>query len=137
MRRDDEDGPDACDSFQRDISSIGLQSFTSDRPQHFLVVGTAGAGKTEMAAGFCANALTWGSGFLYYDGRGDVSLFANIYAFARRFGREDDLAGRDPDRGLAHRRTWPVQLPLTNTGDKNRKRAGSGLAANPQIPRHF
>jgi intracellular multiplication protein IcmO len=63
----------------------------SDCRQHFLVVGTTGAGKTEMLLGFCANALTWGSGFLYCDGKGDVSLFAKIYALARRFGREDDV----------------------------------------------
>jgi intracellular multiplication protein IcmO len=62
-----------------------------DCRQHFLVVGTTGAGKTEMLLGFCANALSWGSGFLFCDGKGDVSTFAKIYALARRFGREDDI----------------------------------------------
>jgi Type IV secretory pathway, VirD4 components len=63
----------------------------SDCRQHFLVLGTTGAGKTEALLGFASNAVTWGSGFLYCDGKGDVSLFAKVYALARRFGREDDL----------------------------------------------
>lgn len=63
----------------------------SDCRQHFLVLGTTGAGKTEALIGFAANAITWGSGFLFCDGKGDVTLFAKVYALARRFGREDDL----------------------------------------------
>lgn len=63
----------------------------SDCRQHFLVLGTTGAGKTESLLGFAANALSWGSGFLFCDGKGDVALFAKVYAMARRFGREDDL----------------------------------------------
>jgi intracellular multiplication protein IcmO len=62
-----------------------------DCRQHFLVVGTTGAGKTEALLGFATNALTWGSGLLYCDGKGDVSLYAKVYALARRFGREDDV----------------------------------------------
>lgn len=63
----------------------------SDTRQHFLVLGTTGAGKTELLIGFAANALSWGSGLLFCDGKGDVSLFAKMFAMARRFGREDDL----------------------------------------------
>jgi len=63
----------------------------SDCRQHFLVLGTTGAGKTEALLGFAANAVTWGSGFLFCDGKGDVALFAKVYALCRRFGREDDL----------------------------------------------
>jgi intracellular multiplication protein IcmO len=63
----------------------------SDCRQHFLVLGTTGAGKTETLLGFAANAVSWGSGFLFCDGKGDVALFAKVYALARRFGREDDL----------------------------------------------
>ncbi len=63
----------------------------SDCRQHFLVLGTTGAGKTETLLSFAANALSWGSGFLFCDGKGDVSLFAKIYAMARRMGREDDI----------------------------------------------
>ncbi|MHA6346938.1 TraM recognition domain-containing protein [Roseivivax sp. CAU 1761] len=62
-----------------------------DARQHFLVVGTTLAGKIESLLFFAANALMWGSGFLFCDGKGDVALFAKVYALARRFGREDDL----------------------------------------------
>ncbi|AOG03116.1 TraM recognition domain-containing protein [Bosea sp. RAC05] len=62
-----------------------------DCRQHFLVLGTTGAGKTETLIGFVANALTWSSGCLFCDGKGDVSLFAKLYMLARRFGREDDV----------------------------------------------
>lgn len=63
----------------------------SDCRQHFLVLGTTGAGKTEALLGFAANAVAWGSGFLFCDGKGDVALFSKVYALCRRFGREDDL----------------------------------------------
>lgn len=63
----------------------------SDCRQHFLVLGTTGSGKTELLLGFAANALSWGSGFLFCDGKGDVALFAKVYALSRLFGREDDL----------------------------------------------
>ncbi len=62
-----------------------------DCRQHFLVFGTTGSGKTENLLGFVTNALNWSSGFLFCDGKGDVSLFAKVFALARRFGREDDL----------------------------------------------
>jgi intracellular multiplication protein IcmO len=62
-----------------------------DVRQHFLVLGTCGAGKTETLVGFGANALNWSSGFMMVDGKGDVAVFAKIYALARRYGREDDL----------------------------------------------
>jgi intracellular multiplication protein IcmO len=62
-----------------------------DCRQHFLLLGTTGAGKTETLLGFASNAISWGSGFLFCDGKGDVALFAKVYALARRFGREDDL----------------------------------------------
>jgi intracellular multiplication protein IcmO len=63
----------------------------SDCRQHFLLLGTTGTGKTEALLGFASNAVSWGSGFLFIDGKGDVSTFASIYSLARRFGREDDL----------------------------------------------
>jgi Type IV secretory pathway, VirD4 components len=63
----------------------------SDCRQHFLVLGTTGAGKTEALLGFAANAIAWGSGFLFCDGKGDVALFAKVYALCARFNRLDDL----------------------------------------------
>jgi intracellular multiplication protein IcmO len=63
-----------------------------DHPEHlFVAENYIVTHNTETLLGFAANALSWGSGFLFCDGKGDVSLFAKVYAMARRFGREDDL----------------------------------------------
>ena len=73
------------------ISGKEVWLTNSDARTHFIVLGTTGAGKTETLLGFAANALSWGSGFLFVDGKGDVSLYAKAYALTRRMGREDDL----------------------------------------------
>lgn len=58
---------------------------------HFLIAGTTGSGKTMALLGMVANALTWGSGCIYVDGKADNSLYFNIYALARRLGRDDHV----------------------------------------------
>jgi intracellular multiplication protein IcmO len=58
---------------------------------HVLYLGTTGAGKTEGLISMVSNSLTWGSGFIYIDGKADNSLWAKLYALARRFGRDDDI----------------------------------------------
>ena len=63
----------------------------SDARTHILFFGTTGAGKTEGLKSLATNAMTWGSGFIYIDGKADTNLWASIYALARRFGRDDDL----------------------------------------------
>lgn len=63
----------------------------SDARMHFLVMGTTGAGKTENLLSIVFNALCWGSGFLYVDGKADNSLVHKVFAMARRCGREDDV----------------------------------------------
>lgn len=63
----------------------------SGKEKLFITDGYIVTHNTESLLGFCSNALSWGSGFLMCDGKGDVSVFAKIYALARRFGREDDL----------------------------------------------
>lgn len=62
-----------------------------DARQHFFFAGSTGAGKTEGLISLAFNALTWGSGFGYSDGKGDVSLFTKIFSMLRAMGREDDL----------------------------------------------
>lgn len=62
-----------------------------DARQHFFISGSTGAGKTEGLISLAYNALVWGSGFSYSDGKGDVSLFAKIFSMLRAMGREDDL----------------------------------------------
>lgn len=63
----------------------------SDARTHILFLGTTGAGKTEGLKSLATNALTWGSGFVYVDGKAQNTLWGDIYSLARRFGRDDDL----------------------------------------------
>ena len=63
----------------------------SDMRTHCLIFGSTGAGKTEALLSIAFNALVWGSGLIYVDGKGDASLFAKVFGMARRMGREDDL----------------------------------------------
>ena len=63
----------------------------SDARTHILYLGTTGSGKTEGLKSFAANALTWGSGFVYIDGKADTDLWSSLCSLARRFGRDDDL----------------------------------------------
>src|SRR5260363_172048 len=62
----------------------------SDARTHMLLMGATGSGKTVTLLSLCSNALTWGSGFFYSDGKADNSLHAAVWSLCRRFGREDD-----------------------------------------------
>ncbi|MBL8510241.1 MAG: TraM recognition domain-containing protein, partial [Betaproteobacteria bacterium] len=65
---------------------------------------------TEFLLGLAYNALVFNSGFIYCDGKGDISLYDNAFRLCRLLGREDSLllvnfltSGRDfferqPDR---------------------------------------
>jgi hypothetical protein len=46
---------------------------------------------TEALTSIATNALSWGSGFIYVDGKADSSLYAKIYAMCRKMGRDDDI----------------------------------------------
>lgn len=63
----------------------------SDLRTHILMFGSTGAGKTEALLSLAYNALVWGSGFVYVDGKGSSKLYAQIYGMARQMGREDDV----------------------------------------------
>ncbi len=63
----------------------------NDVRTHILYIGTTGSGKTEGLKGMVTNALCWGSGFAYTDGKADTDLWASLYSLARRFGRDDDI----------------------------------------------
>lgn len=62
-----------------------------DMRTHVLIFGSTGSGKTVALTSLSFNALVQGSGFLYVDGKGDNSLFANVFSMCRTMGREDDL----------------------------------------------
>src|SRR5690606_318831 len=59
--------------------------------QHKWMQATTGGGKTETLSGFCANYLIYGSGFLFCDGKADMSLPAKVAALCHRTLRLDDL----------------------------------------------
>lgn len=63
----------------------------SDARTHILYLGTTGSGKTEGLKALVSNALGWGSGFVFVDGKADTDLWGSLSALARRFGRDDDL----------------------------------------------
>ena len=46
-----------------------------DAGTHMLFLGTTGAGKTEGLKSIVSNALSWGSGFIYIDGKADTDLW--------------------------------------------------------------
>lgn len=62
----------------------------SDARTHMLLMGTTGSGKTVTLLSLCFNALAWGSGFFYSDGKADSSLHAAVWSLCRRVYREDD-----------------------------------------------
>lgn len=72
-------------------SSEELWFTNSDARTHILYLGTTGAGKTEGLKSIVTNALTWGSGFVYIDGKADTDLWSSLSSLCRRFGRDDDL----------------------------------------------
>ncbi|MEZ5815423.1 MAG: TraM recognition domain-containing protein [Alphaproteobacteria bacterium] len=63
----------------------------SDARTHILYLGTTGSGKTEGLKSMVTNALTWGSGFVYVDGKADTDLWSSLSSLVRRLGRDDDL----------------------------------------------
>lgn len=75
----------------RENSGEELWFSNSDARTHLLYLGTTGAGKTEGLKSIVTNALTWGSGFVYIDGKADTDLWSSLSSLVRRFGRDDDL----------------------------------------------
>ncbi len=63
----------------------------SDARTHVLYLGTTGSGKTEGLKSFVSSALSWGSGFVYIDGKADTDLWSSLSSLVRRLGRDDDL----------------------------------------------
>lgn len=62
-----------------------------DLRTHVLIFGSTGSGKTVALVSLAYNALIQASGFIYVDGKGDNSLYANVFSMVRSMGREDDL----------------------------------------------
>lgn len=62
-----------------------------DALRHMLLLATTGSGKTEALLSVFLNAICWGRGICYSDGKGQNSLAFAMWSLARRFGREDDF----------------------------------------------
>ncbi len=75
----------------RKVDNAEIWLANTDGRQHFFFSGSTGAGKTEGLISLSYNALVWGSGFAYSDGKGDVSLWSKVFSMVRAMGREDDL----------------------------------------------
>jgi intracellular multiplication protein IcmO len=80
-------------SSDKDDDDLGREIWltNTDARTHILYLGTTGSGKTEGLKSMVTNALCWGSGFSYIDGKADTDLWAALYSLTRRFGREDDI----------------------------------------------
>lgn len=82
----------------------------SDARTHLFLAGTTGSGKSETLMGIGYNALCWGSGFCYGDGKADSNLAFCLWSLTRRRGREDDFlilnyltGGMDPFTAMIER----------------------------------
>ena len=63
----------------------------SDCRTHLFLPGTTGSGKSETLMGMYYNAICWGTGASYGDGKADSNLAFCLWSLARRHGREDDF----------------------------------------------
>lgn len=62
-----------------------------DMRTHALIFGSTGSGKTQLLISLAYNALLQASGFIYVDGKGDNSVFSQIFSMVRSMGRDDDI----------------------------------------------
>lgn len=59
--------------------------------KHMFIAGSTGSGKTELLLNIASNSLSWGSGALIVDGKGDITFFSKLHAIAHALDRDDDL----------------------------------------------
>lgn len=63
-----------------------------DHPRHLYIMEQyVVTHNTELLTGFAANALSWGSGLIFVDGKGDIKLMATLHALSMRWGRSADF----------------------------------------------
>lgn len=119
------------------LNGIELWSTNSDCRTHVFLGGTTGSGKSESLYGITYNALCWGSGLVYADGKADINLPFTIWSLCRRFGREDDylhqnlLSGdRDPFQELHNEK---IAVDRSN-GIEYYRPSGGGPVSNTSNP---
>jgi hypothetical protein len=59
--------------------------------RHMLIMGSTGSGKTEVLLGLMANSMSWNSGGVLIDGKGDIATAVRMTGLADKFGRRDDF----------------------------------------------
>ncbi|UUZ48486.1 hypothetical protein LP420_38050 [Massilia sp. B-10] len=87
----------------------------SDARTHLFLAATTGAGKSETLLGVAYNALCWGSGCVYADGKASANVPFSLWSLACSLGREDDFVvlnfltgGEDPFRTMVDREAGNV-----------------------------
>lgn len=102
----------------------------SDCRTHLFLPGTTGSGKSETLMGMYYNAICWGTGASYGDGKADSNLAFCLWSLARRHGREDDFlilnyltGGMDPFEHMVargsglHAKSQPQSNSMNPFGD--------------------
>ena len=74
-----------------DMDHKALWFSHADLVTHGLVLGTTGSGKTQLLLGMMHQFAAMGSGFIFCDGKGDVTTWFYVYAIAQQLGLEDNL----------------------------------------------
>jgi intracellular multiplication protein IcmO len=74
----------------------------NDMRRDVLVLGTPGPAKTDFLLGLSEQVVAAGSGLMFVDAKEDASVFAKVFAMARRHGRLDDLLVLDLTAWRAH-----------------------------------
>lgn len=98
----------------------------SDARTHMFTVGTTGSGKSETLMGIFHNAICWGSGACYGDGKADSNLAFCLWSLARRHGREDDFlilnyltGGMDPFERIVDEEQHDLSTGQTSLAQSN------------------
>jgi len=72
-------------------NGAGIWFSNDDLRTHMLLFGSTGCGKSRTLLSLMYQALIFGSGLMYVDGKADNSIAWLMYSIARRLGREDDF----------------------------------------------
>lgn len=108
----------------------------SDARKDLFLAATTGGGKSEKLICIAYNALYWGSGFVYADGKASSNVQFCLLSLARRRACEDDilvlnfLTGRG--RGSFPRDGRPRRWPPIRKGDASTRIDHLRLTAYPK-----
>jgi intracellular multiplication protein IcmO len=98
----------------------------SDARTHMFLAATTGGGKSETLIGIAYNAMCWGSGCVYADGKASANVPFCLWSLLRRRGREDDFlilnyltGGQDPFKAMIEQESGHLRgeaaLPQSNS----------------------